>query len=143
MLTYELYSYWLFIWSILHYSGIIKPSPLIFLIIAIIIVHLVLLYFVIRNKLSNYTIIKKIISNTYMKFIPIYLIFKKPLINEIDLQFGFIITYLYIIILLINKKNPIKIYLDLDKTESIHNYLYDKSYGYLRNTYNYLLLLKK
>jgi hypothetical protein len=78
-----------------------------------------------------------------MKFIPIYLIFKKPLINEIDLQFGFIITYLYIIILLINKKNPIKIYLDLDKTESIHNYLYDKSYGYLRNTYNSLLLLKK
>jgi len=136
MITYELFSYWLFIWFIFHYIGIIKASPIFFLIIAYIIVHLILIIHIIQKKFNLYVIIKKIISNIYLKTIPIFLLFKIPIIQEKDILFGFLLSYIYVIILLINNKNPIKIYLDLEKTESIHNYLYDNIYNYLNKLIN-------
>jgi hypothetical protein len=91
LLKYEIYSNWLFVWFIFYYIGLIKASPLLFLIIGLI---------------SSGKINKNII-----KVIPIFLIFKIPLFTEEDLLFGFFVSYFYIITLLYFNKNPIDIYI--------------------------------
>ncbi len=106
MFKYELFSYWLFIWFIFNYIGLINASPLIFLIIALI---SIIITFIIKRKINK----KIIIKNIYLKVIPIFLIFKIPLFNEEDLLIGFFLTYIYIITLLYNNKNPIDVYLKL------------------------------
>ena len=111
MFKYELFSYWLFIWFIFNYIGLINASPLIFLIIALI---SIIITFIIKRKINK----KIIIKNIYLKVIPIFLIFKIPLFNEEDLLFGFFLTYIYIITLLYNNKNPIDVYLKLNLKNS-------------------------
>ena len=114
MFKYELFSYWLFIWFLFNYIGLINASPLIFLIIGLIglISNLIII-----GKF-NKTIKSIIISNFFLKIIPIILLFKIPLFNEEDLLFGFFLAYIYIIILLYNNKNPIHIYLNLNSIKS-------------------------
>ena len=111
MFKYELFSYWLFIWFIFNYIGLINASPLIFLIIALI---SIIITFIIKRKINK----KIIIKNIYLKVIPIFLIFKIPLFNEEDLLFGFFLAYIYIITLLYNNKNPIDVYLKLNLKNS-------------------------
>ena len=110
MFKYEIFSNWLFIWFLFYYCGLIKASPLIFLIIGLmgVIKYLLLI------KKINENIKKIIITNIYIKVIPIFLIIKFPLIEEEDLLFGFFIAYIYIIVLLYNNKNPIDVYLKLN-----------------------------
>lgn len=109
MLTYEIFSYWLFIWFLFHYTGYTKASPLIFLIIGSIGIIVNLIIF---HKLTE-KVINMIIINFFIKIIPIFLIFKFPIFTEIDLLFGFFLSYIYIIVLLFNKKNPLDIYLKI------------------------------
>jgi len=103
--TYELFSNWLIIWFLLYYFKIINASPLIFLILALIGVIYIQIFYI--KKI----IFKNIIINVIIKLIPSILIFKVPIIEEIDLLLGFILIYIYVVILLINNKNPIDIYL--------------------------------
>jgi hypothetical protein len=69
--------------------------------------------FIIIGKVNK----KVIIINIYIKVIPIILLFKIPLFNEEDLLFGFFLSYIYIIFLLYNNKNPIDVYLKLLKSQ--------------------------
>ena len=114
MFKYEFFSYWLFIWFIFNYIGLINASPLIFLIIGLI----SLIYGLISSGKINKNIIKTIKINFIIKVIPIFLIFKIPLFNEEDLLIGFFLTYIYIITLLYNNKNPIDVYLKLNLKNS-------------------------
>jgi hypothetical protein len=101
-----LFSYWLFIWFLLNVNGLLKASPLIFLIFAII---FIIIIYIITGK-NN-------IKNILIKLILIILSFKIPLIAEEDLLFGFFLAYIYIIFLLYNNKNPIDIYIKVYKSQ--------------------------
>ena len=100
-----LFSYWVFIWFLLNINGLLKASPLIFLIFAII---FIIIIYIITGK-NN-------IKNILIKLIFIILSFKIPLIAEEDLVFGFFLAYIYIIFLLYNNKNPIDIYIKVYKS---------------------------
>jgi hypothetical protein len=100
-----LFSYWLFIWFLLNVNGLLKASPLIFLIFAII---FIIIIFIITGKIN--------IKNILIKLIFMILSFKIPLIAEEDLLFGFFLAYIYIIFLLYNNKNPIDIYIKVYKS---------------------------
>jgi hypothetical protein len=100
-----LFSYWLFIWYLLNVNGLLKASPLIFIIFAII---FIIIIFIITGKIN--------IKNILIKLIFIILSFKIPLITEEDLLFGFFLAYIYIIFLLYNNKNPIDIYIKVYKS---------------------------
>jgi hypothetical protein len=100
-----LFSYWLFIWFLFNFNGLLKASPLIFLIFAII---FIIIIYIITGK-NN-------IKNILIKLIFIILSFKIPLIAEEDLLFGFFLAYIYIIFLLYNNKNPIDIYIKVYKS---------------------------
>jgi len=102
MFKYELFSYWLFIWFLFYYCGLIKASPLIFFIFAII---GIIINIIITRKYNK--------INLLIKLIITILLFKFPLIEEEDLLFGFFIAYIYIIVLLYNNKNPVDIYLKI------------------------------
>jgi len=105
MFKFDLFSYWIFIWFLFYYCGLIKASPLIFFIFAII------------GIIINIIIIRKYnIINLLIKLFITILLFKIPLIAEEDLLFGFFLSYIYIIYLLYNNKNPIDIYLKLYKS---------------------------
>lgn len=105
MFKFDLFSYWIFIWFLFYYCGLIKASPLIFFIFAII------------GIIINIIIIRKYnIRNLLIKLFITILLFKIPLFNEEDLLFGFFLSYIYIIYLLYNNKNPIDIYLKLYKS---------------------------
>ena len=110
LFKYEFYSYWLFLWFILYYLKILDVSPLIFLLLASILVILNLIYlYKYDTKLFNHRFKNYIIY----KLIPIILIFKFPIFTEEDIIFGFFYLYTYLVILLFNNKNPIQIYLNL------------------------------
>jgi hypothetical protein len=99
MFKYELFSYWLFIWFLFYYCGLIKASPLIFFIFAIIGI-------IITRKYNK--------RNLLIKLIITILLLKIPIIEEEDLLFGFFISYFYIITLLYFNKNPIDVYLKIN-----------------------------
>jgi hypothetical protein len=102
----DLFSYWLFIWFLFFYFGLIKTSPLIFYIFAII---CIIIIYIITGKYN--------ILNLLIKLIFSILSFKIPLFNEEDLLFGFFLAYIYIIFLLYNNKNPIDIYIKVYKSK--------------------------
>ena len=87
----EIFSYWIFIWFILYYIGLIKYNPLFLLIIGYIFTLFELIFMII-NKISKYNLIKFIIINIIIKFIPILLIIKFPL--RFDLKDIYISIYL-------------------------------------------------
>ena len=49
------------------------------------------------------------------------MIFKTPIITEYDLIFGFFLAYIYIIVLLYNRKNPIDVYMKILKGDEYLN----------------------
>jgi hypothetical protein len=109
MLKYQLFSHWLYIWFILHYIGLIDVSPILFFIFALLFLIIsIIINIIYHKKLNNCYIL-----NFFIKLIPTILLFKTPLIVENDLIFGFFLSYIYIIVLLMNNNNPIDIYLKL------------------------------
>ena len=60
MFEYEIFSYWLFIWFLFYYCGLIKASPLFFLIIGLLgVINYVL---IVRKINENKNLIKMIIK---------------------------------------------------------------------------------
>ena len=102
----EIFSYWIFAWFILYYFKIVKYNPIIVLIIAYVITLFELIYLW-QNNINNYNLIKYFIINVIIKFIPILLIFKYPLvIHQDDLLCGFHIFCIYIFVMSFLNKNP-------------------------------------
>ncbi len=105
-----IFSYWLFIWFVLFYVGIIKENPLLFLCIGYVIVIIEMIY-LISKKTSTYNIKKFFIINIIIKLIPIIIILlTSPIKINLykDIKFGLIVILIYVIvmnILGINIKN--------------------------------------
>jgi hypothetical protein len=133
----EIFSYWIFIWFILYYIGLIKYNPLFLLIIGYILTLFEIIY-LINNKISKYNLIKFFIINVFIKFIPILLIIKFPLrFNIDDIYIGIYLILFYFIIMSFLNKNPYEYYKLM-----IHTYLYnDEKYKTLSSKlYDYLYI---
>lgn len=136
----EIFSYWIFIWFILYYFGLIKYSPLLLLIVGYIFTLLELIYLIII-KISNYNLIKFFIINVIIKFIPILLIIKFPIrFYMYDVYISIYLILIYFIIMSILNKNPYEYYKLM-----IHTYIYNdnkyktlisKLYDYIYNIIN-------
>ena len=110
---YEIFSYWIFIWFLLYYFGVIRYNPLFILIIGYILTLFELIYMIFR-RISYYNFIKFLIINVILKFIPILLILIKINfqinIRIIDIYASFLLILLYIFIMSMVNKNPYKFY---------------------------------
>ena len=108
---YELFSYWVLLWSLLFIIRIVKYNPIIILFIIYIITSITFIYIYINNS-KFYYLLKFIIINIFLKFIFIILILiYYPLIFNInDIYFGLILLLLYLILLSSLNKNPILYY---------------------------------
>ena len=136
----EIFSYWIFIWFILYYIGLIRYSPLLLLIIGYIFTLFELIYLIII-KISNYNLIKFFIINVIIKFIPILLIIKFPIKFYMDdVYISVYLILIYIIIMSILNKNPYEYYKLM-----IHTYIYndDKYKTLISKFYDYLVNIIK
>ena len=133
----EIFSYWIFVWFILFYIGLTKYNPLFILIIGYIFTLFEFIYLIIK-KSSRYNLIKFMIINIIIKFIPILLIIKFPLrFNIDDIYFSIYLIFFYFIIMSIMNKNPYEYYKLM-----IHTYLFnDEKYKtYISIIYDKLFL---
>jgi hypothetical protein len=133
----EIFSYWIFVWFILFYIGLTKYNPLFILIIGYIFTLFEFIYLII-NKSSRYNLIKFMIINIIIKFIPILLIIKFPLrFNIDDIYVSIYLIFFYFIIMSIMNKNPYEYYKLM-----IHTYLFnDEKYKtYISIIYDKLFL---
>lgn len=136
-----IFSYWLFIWFVLFYVGIIKQNPLLFLCIGYIIAIIEIIYLII-NKTSSYNIKKFFIINIIIKLFPIIIILlttspiKINLYKDKDIQFGLIIILIYVIIMNILGINIKKEYLNM-----INSYVKDEKdkRTYISKLYDYFM----
>lgn len=136
----EIFSYWLFVWFLLFYIGIIKETPLLFLCLGYV-VSIIEMIYLFMKKTSTYNIKKFFIINIIIKLIPIIIIvLKSPSPIQINLykniKFGLIIVLVYVIvmnILGINIKNE---YLNM-----INSYVKDEKEKrtYISKLYDYLM----
>lgn len=108
---YELFSYWVLLWCLLFYIGIIKYNPIFILSIIYIITSITFIYIYINNG-KYYYLLKFIIINILLKFIFIILIlsYYSFVFNINDIYFGLILLLLYLILLSSLNKNPILYY---------------------------------
>jgi hypothetical protein len=137
---YEIFSYWIFIWFLLYYIGIIRYNPLFILTVGYILTLGELIYMIFRG-ISKYNFIKFFIINVIIKFIPILLILIKInftiYINIQDIYASFILVLIYIFIMSIVNKNPYTYYKmmletyikDDNKYKSIFSKIYDNIYN--------------
>jgi hypothetical protein len=133
----EIFSYWIFVWFIIFYIGLTKYNPLLILIIGYIFTLFEFIYLII-NKSSKYNLIKFMIINILIKFIPILLIIKFPLRFDLkDIYISIYLIFFYIIIMSIMNKNPYEYYKLM-----LHTYLYDdeKYKSYISIIYDKLFL---
>lgn len=146
---YELISYWMIVWGLLFYFGIIKNNPIIILIAIYLIVSFGYIYIYInndKNKDRTYYLLKFIVIHVMPKFILIVIIlFSYELrFNIDDINFGLLVVLLYLILMMSLNKNPIEYYYYLidyfinGKNETNHNYLLAIDF-YYDDFYNYYL----
>ena len=145
---FEIFSYWIFIWFLLYYFGIIKYNPVLILIIGYIITFFEFIYLIIK-KISYYNGIKFFIINVIIKLIPIILIFRmnkyKLEINIRDIYVSVYLIFTYIIIMIIFNKNPldyykrmITTYLEINNKNKEYKSIISKLYDYI--IYNIYLI---
>jgi hypothetical protein len=141
----EIFSYWIFIWFILYYIGIIRYSPLLLLIIGYIFTLFEFIYLII-NKISNYNLIKFFIINVIIKFIPILLILIKINfqinIKLEDVYISFILALIYIFVMSMTNKNPYIYYKMMLNTyikdNNEYKSIFSKTYDYI-----YMKIIKR
>jgi len=135
-----IFSYWLFIWFVLFYVGIIKENPLLFLCIGYVIVIIEMIY-LISKKTSTYNIKKFFIINIIIKLIPIIIILltspiKINLYKDKDIKFGLIVIFIYVMVMNILGIDIRKEYLNM-----IDSYVKDEKdkRTYISKLYDYLI----
>jgi len=141
---YEIFSYWIFIWFLLYYFGIIRYNPLFILTVGYILTLGELIYMIFR-RISKYNFIKFFIINVIIKFIQILLILIKInfsiYINIQDIYISFLLVLIYIFIMSVVNKNPYTYYKmmletyikDDNKYKSIFSKIYDNIYNKINN----------
>ena len=141
-----IFSYWIFIWFIFYYYKIVKYSPLFILLIAIIVNIFTFIIFIIifinDNSYYNFfRLIEFIITNFFIKVLPLYYIIKIEnnvktneefikLISSIkkdDILIPLYLLIIYLIWLFINNVISIKNYklnINLPTTTPFYNIIY-------------------
>ena len=134
---YEIFSYWLFIWFILYYFGLVKYNPLFILIFGYILTVCELIYMIFM-KISYYNFIKFMIINIILKALPILLILNKNKsfdIKKNDIYVSFCLILVYIFLMSIVNKNPYTYYkLMLNtyiKDDKKYKTIFSKTYDYI------------
>jgi hypothetical protein len=146
---YEIFSYWIFIWFILYYIGLIKYNPLFILIVGYILTLGELIYMIFM-KISYYNFMKYFIINIIIKFIPILLLLIKfnfqVNIKQIDIYISILLILIYFLIMIMINKNPY-IYYKMMINTYINTYInnnnkyksiFSKTYDYI-----YMKIIKK
>jgi len=96
------FSYWIFTWFLLYIIGVVPFNPKLFLILGII-ENIFGIFILPPNKIIYFLII-----NTFIKILPLYLIWNTKLKN-VDNYFGVSLGFLYLIWLKLNKEDVMKI----------------------------------
>jgi hypothetical protein len=117
-----IFSYWIFLWFILYLLKLVPYNPKLIIILGIIEILFTLIYLIVKNA-SLRKITKFIIINIIIKFIPLLLIYKDPLMKK-DIYATVILVLIYAIWMYINDVNVIKVYQKL-----INSYLEKKSFS--------------
>lgn len=110
-MLFELYSHWIFIWSLLYYFKFISANPTFYLIIAyiVILIGFIILIFL---KSSWQNLLFFFIYNSSIKLLPILMISNFTLKLK-DIVFGVYFYLLYLFHMIIRNKNPFDFYKDL------------------------------
>lgn len=118
-----IFSYWIFAWFIIYIFKITSYSPK-FVIIVGIIANLFLLLFLIISKSTLYNITKFIIINSFIKGIPLLIVWKDKIVIK-DIKASIILIIIYLMWLYLNSgiKNFMEIY-----EEIIYNYKINDNY---------------
>ena len=103
-----IFSYWIFAWYLLSITKITTYSPK-FIIILGIIENIILLFFMIQNGSTIETIIKFIVINTIIKFLPYYSMRNDKIIQK-DIVASIVLFIIYIVWLYINKETVLQKY---------------------------------
>ena len=117
-----IFSYWIFIWFILYLLKLVPYNPKLIIILGIIEILFTLIYLILKNA-SIRKITKFLIINIIIKFIPLLLIYKDPLMKK-DIYATIIFVLIYLIWMYINDVNVIKVYQKL-----INSYLEKNSHS--------------
>jgi hypothetical protein len=131
----EIFSYWIFIWFILYYIGLIKYNPIFLLIIAYIYALIEFIYLII-HKTSKSNLIKFFLINALIKLLPILLIIKFPLRFKLDdIYVSIYLILIYLILMSIMNKNPYDYYKMMIKTYINND---DKYTTYISKLYDFI-----
>jgi hypothetical protein len=127
-----IFSYWIFVWSILYFTHMVTISPKLWLIVALI-ENIISIFFMFKSNI--YYIFRFIFINLFIKVVPLYLLWNEP-IRNVDIVYSGIVCIVYNIWLFINGETAYTIYkmlynaqLDKSKYIGMMSYLYDKLYN--------------
>lgn len=139
---YELFSYWVLAWAFLFYFQFITANPIWFLIVIYVITSITYIY-IYLNHAKPYYLLKYIILNNLLKLFFIIIIARKYTLtfHINDIYFGFMLFFIYIIVMSIFQKNPLEYYYYLidifinGLNETNHHYLIniDQYYDHIFN----------
>jgi hypothetical protein len=126
--VFDFFSFWIFLWFILFYIGIIRYNPLFFLISSAIIIYIFFLFLIFDKNINNYNLTKYLIINSLFKLIPIYLIFDLSILFSFyDIFFGIILFIIYLFYMKILNKDLYSTYDKIYKSYlNDENYLHDR-----------------
>jgi hypothetical protein len=114
-----IFSYWIFGWYILYISKIITCCSPKFALILAIIENIITSLSIVVNGASISTIIKSIIVNIVVKYIPFYTI-RNDEINKNDIFFTLLLFVFYLLWLQFNGVGMLDVYKNMNKS-LIHN----------------------
>lgn len=102
------FSYWIFAWFLLYFFKVIQYSPKLALCISLVenIILLCLMIFVLKSQLE--TIIKFLIINTFIKAVPLYLIWSDKINWKRDIIIIMVLFLVYVVWLFINSKSRLE-----------------------------------
>lgn len=137
----EIISYWFFIWFLLFIFNLTLANPFWILLISYFITFGEFVFLMVKGA-NKYNLIKFMIINVLLKFIPILIIgikmnFKIP-INIYDFNIAFILIVFYILTMVVLNKNPIIAYKNMlntyitndNKYRTYISRLYDDIYSF-------------
>jgi hypothetical protein len=131
-----IFSYWIFAWFVLHVLHVIKASPKMWLILALI-ENIISVFLILKAEF--YFVFRFIFINFFLKVLPLMYLHGEK-ITKPDIKFSGWILVVYIVYLLFNKESIMGIYqnifdaqFDFKKTQGPLSHYYDKAYNALFN----------
>lgn len=103
-----IFSYWILIWFLIYMIGFIKTPPILLMYLGVV-GNMIEILYLSFNKASRYNLIKFFTINVFLKMIPLLFIFTEK-ITTYEIKLTFIIFFIYLLWVYLNKENVITIY---------------------------------